>query len=90
MSLPISGNEIQRLGVVRALEILDTAPDIASDEIGELSREALASPDLISDVGERCVISARTSGRTMAIDRCTSCTLAKLDRTQPHDRISES
>lgn len=37
MSFPIPANEPERLGAVRALNILDTAPDIAYDEIGELA-----------------------------------------------------
>ena len=44
MSFPIPANETQRLGVVRALDILDTAPDIAYDEIGELAAQICQCP----------------------------------------------
>jgi len=44
LSFPVPANEIQRLGVVRALEILDTAPDVAYDEIGELAAQICQCP----------------------------------------------
>lgn len=44
MSFPIPANEIQRLGAVRGLEILDTAPDVAYDEIGELAAQICQCP----------------------------------------------
>jgi len=44
LSFPIPANETQRLGVVRALDILDTAPDIAYDEIGELAAQICQCP----------------------------------------------
>ena len=44
MSFPIPANESERLGAVRALNILDTAPDIAYDEIGELAAQICQCP----------------------------------------------
>ena len=43
MSFPAPANEAERLVAVRALNILDTAPDIAYDEIGELASQSLIS-----------------------------------------------
>ena len=44
MSFPIPANEVERLAAVRALNILDTAPDIAYDEIGELASQICQCP----------------------------------------------
>ena len=44
MSFPTPANESERLGAVRALNILDTAPDIAYDEIGELAAQICQCP----------------------------------------------
>ena len=44
MSFPIPANEPERLAAVRALNILDTAPDIAYDEIGELAAQICQCP----------------------------------------------
>jgi adenylate cyclase len=44
MSFPIPANETERLSAVRALNILDTAPDIAYDEIGELAAQICQCP----------------------------------------------
>jgi hypothetical protein len=41
---PIPDNEPQRLGALRALEILDTAPEIAYDEIAELAAQICSCP----------------------------------------------
>jgi hypothetical protein len=37
-------NETERLGAVRALNILDTAPEIAYDDIGELAAQICQCP----------------------------------------------
>ena len=39
MTFPVPVNETERLAAVRALNILDTAPDVAYDEIGELAAQ---------------------------------------------------
>ena len=39
MSFPVPANETGRLAAVRSLSILDTAPDVAYDEIGELAAQ---------------------------------------------------
>ena len=44
MSFPTPANESERLVAVRAANILDTAPDIAYDEIGELAAEICQCP----------------------------------------------
>ena len=44
MSYPVPANERERLAAVRALDILDTPPDITFDEIGELAAEACRCP----------------------------------------------
>lgn len=44
MSFPIPVNETERLVALRALNILDTAPDVAYDEIGELSAQLCQCP----------------------------------------------
>jgi class 3 adenylate cyclase len=44
MSFPTPANETERLVAVRAANILDTAPDIAYDEIGELAAEICQCP----------------------------------------------
>ena len=44
MSFPIPTNESRRLAAVRELDILDTAPDIAYDEIGELAAQICQCP----------------------------------------------
>lgn len=44
MSFPMPANESERLGAVRALNILDTAPDIAFDDIGELAAQICQCP----------------------------------------------
>lgn len=44
MSFPIPANETQRLAAVRELDILDTAPEIAFDEIGELAAQICLCP----------------------------------------------
>ncbi len=44
MSFPIPDNETGRLGAVRSLKILDTAPDVAYDEIGELAAQICQCP----------------------------------------------
>jgi adenylate cyclase len=44
MSFPVPTNETERLAAVRGLNILDTAPEIAYDEIGELAAEACQCP----------------------------------------------
>jgi adenylate cyclase len=44
MRFPVPANETERLAAVRGLDILDTAPEIAYDEIGELAAEACQCP----------------------------------------------
>ena len=44
MSFPVPANEAERLAAVRAIKILDTAPDIAYDEIGELAAQICQCP----------------------------------------------
>ena len=44
MPFPIPANETERIATVRALNILDTAPDIAYDEIGELASQICRCP----------------------------------------------
>ena len=44
LSFPIPANEIPRLAAVRELNMLDTAPDIAYDEIGELAAQICHCP----------------------------------------------
>ena len=44
MSFPLPTNETERLSAVRTLNILDTAPDIAYDEIGELAAQICQCP----------------------------------------------
>lgn len=44
MSFPTPANEPERLAAVRALNILDTTPDIAYDEIGELAAQICQCP----------------------------------------------
>jgi class 3 adenylate cyclase len=44
MNFPVPANETGRLAAVRALNILDTAPDIAYDEIGELAAQICQCP----------------------------------------------
>ena len=44
MRFPVPANETERLAAVRGLNILDTAPEIAYDEIGELAAEACQCP----------------------------------------------
>ena len=44
MLFPIPANETRRLAAVRELNILDTAPDIAYDEIGELAAQICRCP----------------------------------------------
>jgi adenylate cyclase len=44
MSFPMPANEPERLAAVRALNILDTAPDIAYDEVGELAAQICQCP----------------------------------------------
>lgn len=44
MSFPIPVNETERLVALRALNILDTAPNVAYDEIGELSAQLCQCP----------------------------------------------
>ena len=43
-SFPIPANEPQRLAALRALDILDTAPEIAYDEIAELAAQICGCP----------------------------------------------
>jgi adenylate cyclase len=44
MSFPVPANETERLAAVRALNILDSAPDIGYDEIGELAAQICQCP----------------------------------------------
>ena len=44
MKFPLPANETERLAAVRALGILDTAPDIAYDDIGELAAQICQCP----------------------------------------------
>ena len=44
MRFPVPANETERLAAVRGLNILDTATEIAYDEIGELAAEACQCP----------------------------------------------
>jgi adenylate cyclase len=44
MSFPVPANEAERLAAVRSLNILDTAPDIAYDEISELAAQICGCP----------------------------------------------
>ena len=44
MSFPVPANETQRLAAARASDILDTAPDVAYDEIGELAAQICSCP----------------------------------------------
>jgi adenylate cyclase len=44
LSFPMPANETRRLAAVRELDILDTAPDIAYDEIGELAAQICQCP----------------------------------------------
>jgi adenylate cyclase len=44
MTFPIPVNEPQRLAALRALDILDTAPEIAYDEIAELAAQICGCP----------------------------------------------
>ena len=44
MSFPVPANEPERLNAVRGLNIIDTAPDIAYDEIGELAAQICQCP----------------------------------------------
>ena len=44
MRFPVPANETERLAAVRGLNILDTAPEIAYDEIGELAAEVCQCP----------------------------------------------
>jgi len=44
MSFPVPTNETERLSAVRTLNILDTAPDIAYDDIGELAAQICQCP----------------------------------------------
>jgi len=41
---PIPNNEAERLAAVRSLEILDTSPEVAYDEIGELAAQLAQCP----------------------------------------------
>jgi hypothetical protein len=43
MAFPIPFNEPQRLAALRALEILDTGPEIAYDEIAGLAAQACSA-----------------------------------------------
>jgi adenylate cyclase len=44
MSFPVPANEAARLVAVRDLKILDSAPDVAYDEIGELAAQICGCP----------------------------------------------
>jgi adenylate cyclase len=44
MAFPIPVNEPQRLAALRAFDILDTAPEIAYDEIAELAAHVCNCP----------------------------------------------
>jgi adenylate cyclase len=44
LSFPSPANEPQRLSALRALNILDAAPEIAYDEIAELAAQICACP----------------------------------------------
>ena len=44
MSFPIPANETQRLAALRALDVLDTAPEVAYDEICELAAQICGCP----------------------------------------------
>ena len=44
MSFPVPTNETERVSAVRTLNILDTAPDIAYDDIGELAAQICQCP----------------------------------------------
>ena len=44
MSLPIPANETQRLAALQALDILDTAPEVAYDDISELAAYICSCP----------------------------------------------
>ena len=44
MTYPVPANETERLAAVRALNLLDTAPEVAYDEIGELAAQITACP----------------------------------------------
>ncbi len=44
MSFPVPANERERLSAVRALNILDSAPEVAYDEIGELAAQICGCP----------------------------------------------
>ncbi len=44
MNYPVPANEPERLAAVRSLNILDTAPEIAYDEIGELAAQICRCP----------------------------------------------
>jgi adenylate cyclase len=44
MSYSVPSNELDRVAAVRALNILDTAPDAAYDEIGELASHICQCP----------------------------------------------
>jgi class 3 adenylate cyclase len=44
MNYPVPANEAGRLAAVRGLNLLDTAPDIAYDEIGELAAQICQCP----------------------------------------------
>ena len=44
MKVPVPPNESERLAAVRALNILDTTPDVAYDEIGELAAQICQCP----------------------------------------------
>ena len=44
MSFPVPNNEPQRLAALHAVDILDTAPEIAYDEIAELAAQICGCP----------------------------------------------
>ena len=44
MSFPLPSNETERVAALRALDILDTAPDVAYDDIGELAAQICRCP----------------------------------------------
>ena len=44
LSFPTPANEIDRLAALRALDIIDSAPEIAYDEIAELAAQICGCP----------------------------------------------
>ena len=59
MSFPMPANEADRLVAVRALNILDTAPDVAYDDIGELAAQGAAILLISSELPEILALSRR-------------------------------